>query len=256
MPLGGLLGVLFGGGAPPPGRSERLQVAPKHFVLGTPVQAPFPEGVESVVFGTGCFWGTEKGFWRLPGVFATSVGYCAGATPNPTYNEVCSGATGHNEVVRVAYDPAKVSFTDLLRNFWQSHDPTQGNGQGNDRGTQYRSGIYFSSPAQQALAEASKASYEADLGRPVTTEIIPAPEFYFAEDYHQQYLAKPGNRQYCSAQPTGQKLAAYDGWAPSAEALGGADPAVHAPKLPEGFWEEHGPRPGCTIGFPNEQVVL
>merc|ERR1719161_597953 len=119
MPLGGLLGGLFGGGAPPPGRSERLQVAPKHFVLGTPVQAPFPEGVESVVFGTGCFWGTEKGFWRLPGVFATSVGYCAGATPNPTYNEVCSG--------------------DLLRNFWQSHDPTQGNGQGNDRGTQYRS---------------------------------------------------------------------------------------------------------------------
>merc|ERR1719161_2238298 len=130
MPLGGLLGGLFGGGAPPPGRSERLQVAPKHFVLGTPVQAPFPEGVESVVFGTGCLWGTEKGFWRLPGVFATSVGYCAGATPNPTYNEVCSGATGHNEVVRVAYDPAKVSFTDLLRNFWQSHDPTQGNGQG------------------------------------------------------------------------------------------------------------------------------
>mmetsp|Transcript_14467 Transcript_14467/g.28888 ORF Transcript_14467/g.28888 Transcript_14467/m.28888 type:complete len:254 (+) Transcript_14467:189-950(+) len=221
-----------------------------HFVLKTPLRPPFPENIQVIVFGTGCFWGTEKGFWRMPGVFSTAVGYAGGFTPNPTYEEVCSGKTGHNEVVHVAYDPAVVSFSDLLRTFWESHDPTQGMGQGNDTGTQYRSGIYFYTEHQQALAEASKAAYQELLGgKKITTEIVPAGPFYHAEEYHQQYLARPGSRPYCSAQPLGIQLTGA-AWVP--EEL----KAEHAPKLPDAYYAKHGPRPGCTIKFDNAQVSL
>jgi len=183
-----------------PGRSEPMPVPEKHYVLGSRLSPPFPDGLEQAMFGMGCFWGAEKKFWQLPGVYSTAVGYAAGFTPNPTYKEVCSGRTGHNEVVRVIYDPAKVSYAELLRVFWENHDPTQGMRQGNDTGTQYRSGIYIYGPEQQQAAEQSRREYQKELDRAgypaITTEILPAPEFYYAEDYHQQYLAKnPGG--YC-----------------------------------------------------------
>jgi peptide-methionine (S)-S-oxide reductase len=183
-----------------PGRATLMPVPDRHFVNGNPLKPPFPTGMELALFGMGCFWGAERKFWQLDGVYSTSVGYAAGITPNPTYQEVCSGATGHNEVVRVVYDPQKVSYEDLLKAFWESHDPTQGMRQGNDVGTQYRSGIYVYSEAQRHLAEASKAAYQDALKSQgygqITTEILEAPEFYYAEDYHQQYLAKnPGG--YC-----------------------------------------------------------
>ena len=183
-----------------PGRSQRMPVPGRHFVNGNRLEAPFPEGVRLAMFGLGCFWGAERKFWTLPGVYSTAVGYAAGLTPNPMYEEVCTGLTGHNEVVRVVYDPDVVSYAELLRVFWESHDPTQGMRQGNDVGTQYRSGIYYYDLQQQAAAEASAVAYGAllsEAGYPaITTEILPAPEFYFAEDYHQQYLAKnPGG--YC-----------------------------------------------------------
>ena len=183
-----------------PGRADAMPVPEKHFVNGNRLKGPFPENVAVAMFGLGCFWGAEKLFWQIPGVYSTQVGYAAGLTPNPTYREVCSGQTGHNEVVRVHYDPAKVSFETLLKKFWEGHDPTQGMRQGNDAGTQYRSGIYVYDDAQGRAAEASKAAYEKALGKegygPITTEIIDAPTFYYAEDYHQQYLAKnPGG--YC-----------------------------------------------------------
>jgi len=232
------------------GRDEEMKLGSnKHFVLSNPIKGPFPENMEVVVFGTGCFWGTEKGFWRMPGVYSTAVGYAAGFTPNPTYEEVCSGRTGHNEVVHVAYDPSIVSFSDLLRLFWESHDPSQGMGQGNDSGTQYRSGIYFYSEEQKVLAEASKKAYEALLKRKITTEIIPAGPFYYAEEYHQQYLAKPGSRPYCSAQPQGISLEGVE-WIP--EELR----SKYAPKIPATYWSQHAPRPGCTIKFDNKQVSL
>lgn len=187
----------------------------------------------------------------MPGVYSTAVGYAGGHTPNPEYNEVCSGMTGHNEVVQVVYDPAKVSFADLMILFWTSHDPTQGMRQGNDAGTQYRSGIYYQTAEQKAMAEASMAAFQKALtskgyGK-ITTELVEKPTFYFAEDYHQQYLAKPGSRPYCSAQPSGVAMPPYSEW----EVDG-----MEGPKLPESYWKEHGPRPGCTIGFPNSQVVL
>eukprot|EP00241_Pyramimonas_parkeae_P010678 CAMPEP_0114252226 /NCGR_PEP_ID=MMETSP0058-20121206/15720_1 /TAXON_ID=36894 /ORGANISM="Pyramimonas parkeae, CCMP726" /LENGTH=230 /DNA_ID=CAMNT_0001366139 /DNA_START=267 /DNA_END=959 /DNA_ORIENTATION=- len=228
-----------------------MQVTNQHFITKNPIQPPFPENMKVAVFGTGCFWGTEKGFWRLPGVFSTAVGYTGGTIENPTYEQVCSGRTMHNEVVQVVYDPSKISYADLLRMYWQSHDPTQGMGQGNDRGTQYRSGIYFFDDEQKALAEASKAAYQKALGSrfpAITSEIIPAPTFYYAEDYHQQYLAKPGARQYCSAQPTGVQLGGD--WVPADMA------AAHAPKIPDSFWPESGPKPGCTINGPNVQFTL
>jgi peptide-methionine (S)-S-oxide reductase len=233
------------------GREEPMDAGKnKHFILGNTLRPPFPDNVQVAVFGTGCFWGTEKGFWRLPGVYSTAVGYAGGFTPNPEYEEVCSGRTGHNECVHVAYDPSIVSYADLLRLFWESHDPTQGMGQGNDVGTQYRSGIYFYNEEQKALAEASKAVYEALLGgRPITTEIVPVGTFYYAEEYHQQYLAKPGSRPYCSAQPQGISLSPGD-WVPDALK------EKHGPKLPEGYWQKHGPKPGCTINFDNKQVSL
>jgi peptide-methionine (S)-S-oxide reductase len=183
-----------------PGRSQAMAVPEKHFVNGNPLKPPFPAGMEMVIFGMGCFWGAERKFWQLNGVFSTSVGYAAGYSPNPTYKEVCSGMTGHNEVVLVVYDPKVISYSDLLKTFWESHNPTQGMRQGNDSGTQYRSGIYVYSPEQKQLAEASRDAYQKELKKAgygeITTEILDAPEYYYAEDYHQQYLAKnPGG--YC-----------------------------------------------------------
>jgi len=189
-----------------PGRNERMPVPAKHFVNGNPLVPPFPAGTELAMFGLGCFWGAERKFWPERGVLSTAAGYAAGYTPNPDYEEVCSGLTGHNEVVRVVFDPTLVSYGRLLRVFWESHDPTQGMRQGNDVGTQYRSGIYVASAEQRALAEASRDAYQrvlskAGFGR-ITTEILDAPEFYYAEDYHQQYLAKnPGG--YCGLGGTG-----------------------------------------------------
>ncbi len=182
------------------GRATPLSIGNHHFVNGNPLQPPFPEGMETALFGLGCFWGAERKFWQQPGVFSTSVGYAAGVTPNPTYQEVCSGMTGHNEVVLVVYDPAVISYEALLKVFWESHNPTQGMRQGNDTGTQYRSGIYVYADAQRQLAEASRDAYQPALTKAgygtITTEILDAPEYYYAEDYHQQYLAKnPGG--YC-----------------------------------------------------------
>jgi peptide-methionine (S)-S-oxide reductase len=183
-----------------PGRAQPMPVPATHFVNGNPLKPPFPEGMEMAMFGMGCFWGAERKFWQQNGVFTTAVGYAAGVTPNPTYKEVCSGMTGHNEVVFVVFDPKVISYEILLKIFWESHDPTQGMRQGNDAGTQYRSGIYVYSESQRKLAEASKDAYQQALQGsgygPITTEILDAPEFYYAEDYHQQYLAKnPGG--YC-----------------------------------------------------------
>ncbi len=189
-----------------PGRQDPMPVPPKHFVSGARLQAPFPEGLERAVFGLGCFWGAERKFWEVPGVYSTAVGYAGGYTPNPTYREVCSGMTGHNEVVLVLFDPKKVSYDTLLKTFWESHDPTQGMRQGNDVGTQYRSGIYYVDDAQRKAAERSREAYQAQLQKAgfdrITTEIVAADEFYYAEDYHQQYLAKnPGG--YCGLGGTG-----------------------------------------------------
>ncbi|HEY9642734.1 MAG TPA: peptide-methionine (S)-S-oxide reductase MsrA [Coleofasciculaceae cyanobacterium] len=183
-----------------PGRAESMPVPSQHFVNGHPLKPPFPDGLEKVVFGLGCFWGAERKFWQQPGVFTTAVGYAAGITPNPTYQEVCTGMTGHNEVVLVVFDPKVISYEALLKVFWESHDPTQGMRQGNDAGTQYRSGIYVYSEAQKAIAEASRDAYQKALSEAgygeITTEILDAPEFYYAEAYHQQYLAKNPNG-YC-----------------------------------------------------------
>jgi peptide-methionine (S)-S-oxide reductase len=189
-----------------PGRTERMQVPSAHFVNGNRLEPPFPDGLQRALFAMGCFWGAERKFWQLPGVYATAVGYAAGLTPNATYREVCSGMTGHAEVVLVVFDPNKVSYEHLLKTFWESHDPTQGMRQGNDVGTQYRSGIYYYDDAQRAAAERSRDMFQAELARArygrITTEIQPAPEFYYAEDYHQQYLAKnPGG--YCGLGGTG-----------------------------------------------------
>ena len=189
-----------------PGRSQPLPTAKTHFVNGAALKGPYPQGFATAMFGLGCFWGAERKFWEIPGVHVTAVGYAGGPTPNPTYDEVGSGRTGHNEVVFVVYDAQRVSYDELLKVFWESHDPTQGMRQGNDVGTQYRSGIYYFSDEQRRAAEASKAAYATALKArglgPVTTEILPAPEFYFAEDYHQQYLAK-NPRGYCGLGGTG-----------------------------------------------------
>jgi peptide-methionine (S)-S-oxide reductase len=189
-----------------PGRSDTMPVAERHVVLGTKMSEPFPDGMKLAMFGLGCFWGAEKKFWQAPGVYSTQVGYAAGHTPNATYREVCSGMTGHNEVVRVVFDPAKTSYEALLKTFFESHDPTQGMRQGNDAGTQYRSGIYVYDAEQRAAAEKAKATYEKALAEAgfgaVTTEIVDAPPFYYAEDYHQQYLAKNPDG-YCGLGGTG-----------------------------------------------------
>jgi len=209
-----MLNYLFGGKkldlpapeAALPGRDAPLPTPDEHFVTGARIKPPFPDGMEEVTFGLGCFWGAERIFWQTPGVYATAVGYAAGHTPNPTYEEVCSGMTGHNEVVRVVYDPAKVSFEKLLKVFWEGHNPTQVMRQGNDVGTQYRSGVYVSTPTQKKAAQASKAAYQKTLQAAgfgaITTEILDAGPFYYAEDYHQQYLAK-NPAGYCGLGGTG-----------------------------------------------------
>ncbi|MCP4469895.1 MAG: peptide-methionine (S)-S-oxide reductase MsrA [Gammaproteobacteria bacterium] len=189
-----------------PGRGEAMQINPIHSVLGTAMLAPFPEDCEQVVLGLGCFWGAERKFWNLPGVHTTAVGYAAGHTPNPTYQEVCSGMTGHNEVVLVVYRPAKIGFESLLKTFWESHDPTQGMRQGNDQGTQYRSGIYYRLERQRELAQEALDGYQQKLAAagfaPITTEIVAGGPFYYAEDYHQQYLDKNPSG-YCGLGGTG-----------------------------------------------------
>jgi len=189
-----------------PGRARAMPVPDRHFVNGNRLAPPFPDGLELALFGMGCFWGAERKFWEAEGVYSTAVGYAGGSTPNPTYEEVCSGLTGHSEVVRVVFDPKRTSFSALLKIFWENHDPTQGMRQGNDLGTQYRSAIYCTSPAQREAAEASRALYQPRLASagfgPITTEIRDAPEFYYAEEYHQQYLAKkPWG--YCGLDGTG-----------------------------------------------------
>jgi peptide-methionine (S)-S-oxide reductase len=265
-----LLGGGGGGGDKPliskedalPGRSAKMANIDglRHAVLGNKLEE-VPDGMKVAVFANGCFWGSEKGIWRLPGdgIHSTAVGYCAGYTPNPTYEEACSGRTGHTEGVRVVYDPTKISFVDIVRWFWEAHDPCSGMGQGNDRGTQYRSGFYYFDDEQKQLIESSKVAYEKALGsiKPITTEIAAATDYdqlwYFGESYHQQYLAKPGARPYCSAQPQGVSVPSYDEWCPF-----GADDDLkeyHRPKLPETFWDKHAPKRGCSVvSAPNEVI--
>jgi peptide-methionine (S)-S-oxide reductase len=189
-----------------PGRHEPMAVAERHTILGTPLAGPVPDGAREAVFGLGCFWGAEKTFWQTPGVISTAVGYAGGSTPNPTYGEVCSGRTGHAEVVRVVFDPARITYAELLRVFWEHHDPTQGMRQGNDQGTQYRSAIHVVDAEQRAAAEASRDAYQAVLAAAgygtITTEIVDAPPFFYAEDYHQQYLDK-NPAGYCPDHSTG-----------------------------------------------------
>jgi len=189
-----------------PGRAHPIPTAETHFVNGRPLKGPYPEGLETAVFAMGCFWGVERVFWQLPGVWVTAVGYVNGITPNPTYEEVCSGRTGHTEAVLVVYDPKVITYAELLKTFWEGHDPTQGMRQGNDVGTQYRSGVYTAGDAQTAAAEASKVAFQKALSDKgygqITTEIEPAGPFYFAEDYHQQYLAK-NPHGYCGVGGTG-----------------------------------------------------
>ena len=229
-----------------PGRGEAIPTAEKHYVLGTPLSGAIPAGHEEAGFGCGCFWGTEKAFWRLPGVFLTATGYQGGHTPNPTYQEVCSGATGHNEVVRVVWNADVVDFSDLLKLFWECHDPTQGMAQGNDRGSQYRSGIYTSTEAQTGKAEASREAYQALLSAAgkgtITTEIVEAVPFFPAEAYHQQYLVKPGSRPYCSASPTAVLLGDFPG----------ADY-----KLPATVWENYDwSQNHCVLFGPVEPIEI
>lgn len=227
----------------------------RHYVRGSPLCPPFPAGCQVCAFGAGCFWGAEKGFWRLPGVYTTAVGYCGGREggAEPRYEDVCSGTTGHNEVTRVVWDPQVISFADLLRQFWRCHNPTQGNRQGNDQGTQYRSGIYCSDELQASVALASLMAFEKALCqqgfRAITTEVRVGVPFHYAEDYHQQFLAKPGSRQYCSAEPTGVPLPAFDAWL-----FGGASGACTSlrPKLPELFWSTF----DSSVSAPNEPVEI
>lgn len=196
-----------------PGRAQPIRTARLHYVNGAPLKGPYPPGIETIIFGMGCFWGAERLFWQIPGVYVTAVGYAGGYTPNPTYEEVCSGMTGHNEVVLVAYDPEKVSLEHLLKVFWENHDPTQVMRQGNDVGTQYRSAIYYTKPDQKEIVEASREAYHRALHQQgkgeVATEIAPAPDFFFAEDYHQQYLAK-NPAGYCGIRGTGVPYSAVE----------------------------------------------
>mmetsp|Transcript_11903 Transcript_11903/g.22019 ORF Transcript_11903/g.22019 Transcript_11903/m.22019 type:complete len:319 (+) Transcript_11903:91-1047(+) len=247
------------------GRSQKMPNIDglRHYVLGNKLEE-VPEGMKVAVFANGCFWGSEKGIWRLPkGIHSTSIGYCAGFTPNPTYEEACSGQTGHTEGVRVVYDPSLVSFVDILRWFWEAHDPTSGMGQGNDRGSQYRSGFYYFDDEQKQLIEASKVAYEAKLEqetgktRAITTEIAAASDYdaygglwYYAEQYHQQYLSKPGARPYCSAQPQGVSVPDFEEWAPASLK------EKHQPTLPPSFWAKHAPQRGCSVvNSPNEPIL-
>eukprot|EP00300_Choanocystis_sp_HF-7_P022543 c21876_g1_i1.p1 GENE.c21876_g1_i1~~c21876_g1_i1.p1 ORF type:complete len:247 (-),score=27.23 c21876_g1_i1:63-758(-) len=222
-----------------------------HYILNTPYRGPYPDGFESCVFATGCFWGAEKGFWKFPGVYTTAVVYAAGQVQNPSYEAVCTGRTGHTEGVLVVWDPSHVAFSDLLRQFWQCHNPTQGNRQGGDSGTQYRSGIYPTTEAQLRLSLASKQGYEGALLQngfgPITTEIAPNQPYFFAEEYHQQYLAKPKARPYCSAEPTLVSLPPFESWAPTEDL---ENPLAH-PRLPEEYWARYAPTAHCVIRDPH-----
>lgn len=218
----------------------------RHAVLGTALGAPLSTSQAEVLFGCGCFWGAEKGFWRLPGVVTTAVGYAGGSGDNPTYQQVCSGRTGHAEVVRVVWDVNAIDFSDLLKLFWECHDPTQGNGQGNDRGSQYRSAIFTSDHKQTAMAEASREAYQGLLsaaGRgPITTEIAANKPFFFAESYHQQYLEREGSRPYCSAQPTAVLLGDFPG---------------AAYKLPPSVWSHFDwTQKHCVLSAPGEPITI
>ena len=240
-----------------PGRPNKMPVADRHYVLGGKMEG-VPEGHKEAIFANGCFWGSEKGIWRLPGdgIYSTAVGYAAGYSPNPTYEEACSGRTGHTEAVRVVYDPEKISFVDIMRFMFEAHDPTAGMSQGNDVGTQYRSGFYWMDDEQKELILAGKAAYEKALGRTITTETAAASDydkyggcFYYGENYHQQYLAKPGARPYCSAQPQGVSMPPFEQWCPKELQ------EKHAPKLPEAFWKKHAPGKGCRVVMaPNEPI--
>lgn len=247
-----------------PGRKVVMDVSDQHFVLKNPMKGPWADNLQKCVFGNGCFWGSEKGIWRLPGggIHSTAVGYAGGFTENPTYEEVCTGKTGHAEAVQVVFDPEKISLADILRWFWESHDPTQGMAQGNDRGSQYRSILIHFDDEQRQLFEASKYSYENELktmgkgaGKRITTEIKAAADcehecvFFYAEDEHQQYLAKPGARPYCSAQPQIVSLRPFEEWAPRGLR------EKFAPKLEKEFWSIHGPKPHCVIKAPHEPIV-
>lgn len=244
------------------GRSASLRISNKHYILKTPMLGPWPDGYQTCVFANGCFWGSEKGIWRLPGggIYSTAVGYAGGFTENPTYEEVCSGRTGHTEAVQVIFDPKRISLVDVVRWFWEAHDPTQGMGQGNDRGTQYRSALYYFNEEQKQIYESSARVYGEALkskrkGRgKITTEIRAAADFpdskvfYYAEDYHQQYLAKPGARPYCSAEPQQVSLPPFAEWAPP-----GME-EKYKPVLPEAFWAKHGPKPHCVIRSPHSPI--
>ena len=246
----------------------------QHLVLGTALLPPWPSECRTAVFAAGCFWGLEKGFWRLPGVHSTSAGFIGGFTPHPTYTECCTGLTGHTEAVLVVYDPERIAYVDLLRWFWQCHDPTQGMGQGKDRGTQYRSMIVTQDAAQHALAQASLLAYQRAIAgsgrtftasRRITVEIVPpmsptAPlpppssVFFYAEEYHMQYLARPSSSPYCTAQPLLIDLPPYASWAPAG--LGEDERASHAPRLSDAFWAKHGPEAHCALNRPNEPICL
>jgi peptide-methionine (S)-S-oxide reductase len=265
------------------GRMRRPQSMGKleaclHQILGTPLLPPWPAATHSLaIFAAGCFWGLEKGFWRMPGVHTTAVGYSCGHTPHPTYSEVCTGLTGHTESVLVVYDPQRLTYADLLRWFWQCHDPTQGMGQGKDRGTAYRSAIVCVDEDQRALAEASKDAYQRAIAscgrtftakRSITTEVVPPapflppsasapmamrappPSFFYAEEYHMQYLARPESSPYCTAQPLLISLPPFETWTP--RELQGNE--AHAPKLPKAFWAQHAPEEHCALRRPNEPI--
>eukprot|EP00009_Paramoeba_aestuarina_P008738 CAMPEP_0201520842 /NCGR_PEP_ID=MMETSP0161_2-20130828/12903_1 /ASSEMBLY_ACC=CAM_ASM_000251 /TAXON_ID=180227 /ORGANISM="Neoparamoeba aestuarina, Strain SoJaBio B1-5/56/2" /LENGTH=242 /DNA_ID=CAMNT_0047919349 /DNA_START=113 /DNA_END=841 /DNA_ORIENTATION=- len=233
------------------GRDKEEMLSNVHVVLKTPLRGPYPEGFHRIVVATGCYWGAEKGFWRLPGVYTTAVGYAGGQTKNPTYQETCTGKTGHTEAVNIVWDPKQISTADILRWFWECHNPTQKDGQGGDHGTQYRSAIYTTSDDQTALAKASAEAYSKALdGKKICTEIKSLDEagpFYFAHEGYQQYLARPGSRNYCSAEPQSVSLPPFSQWAPQGT-------ESHAPILTDKFWEKHQPTPHCVLRVPNEQL--
>mmetsp|Transcript_32676 Transcript_32676/g.36409 ORF Transcript_32676/g.36409 Transcript_32676/m.36409 type:complete len:328 (-) Transcript_32676:155-1138(-) len=244
-----------------PGRAQKMANIDglRHYVLGNKLEE-VPEGYKVAIFANGCFWGSEKGIWRFPyGIHSTAVGYCGGFSPNPTYEEACSGQTGHTEGVRVVYNPELISYVDIMRWFWEAHDPASGMGQGNDRGTQYRSGFYYDNEEEKQLLEASRDAYEAKLtgDKKITTEIAAAADYeqyggiwFFGEPYHQQYLSKPGARPYCSAQPQGVSVPDFDDWCP--EDL----KEKYKPKLPESFWKKYAPKRGCSIISEPNAVIL
>lgn len=233
------------GNSTPSGNMEPIVPKNPHFILKNPLAGDFKaKGLEEAVFATGCFWGAETGMWKFPGVYTTAVVYAGGETLNPTYEQVCSGRTGHTEGVYVVWDPKKVSFTDIFRQFLQSHDPSQKNRQGNDVGTQYRGAFYYTNDEQKRVGEAAIKQYEKQLGRTLHTEVRELGQdakMFYAEDYHQQYLAKPGSRPYCSAMPTGVNLAAAEEWLPDDLK------EKYMPKLPEAYWEIHAPSPHCVL---------